>query len=258
MLKKRLIFALYYSDGYFMLSRNFNLQKVGDIYWLLNNYDFLKLSKAIDELIVLNISSKKSNYDHFCQVLKKISEHCFVPLAVGGGIDNYKYAHKLLNSGADKLIINTALYKNIKFIKKLSSLYGNQCLIASIDFKYENKNYCVYLSNGTLEIKDKFKKYFKYVSQLPVGEIILNSIDKDGTGQGYDFSILKFIYNTKKPIIISGGAGNWRHLYEALKKTNIEAAVTGDLFNFVKDGLINARTKLLNKKIKLANWDLQS
>jgi cyclase len=258
MLKKRLIFALYYSNGNFMLSRNFNLQKAGDINWLLNNYDFLKLSKAIDELIVINVNSNISNYDHFCSVLKRISQYCFVPLVAGGGIDNLNYARKLLNSGADKLIINTALYKDIKFIKKLSSLYGNQCLIASIDFRYENKNYCVYINNGKFLIKDKFKKYFKYINQLPIGELIINSIDRDGTGQGYDFSILKFINNSKKPIIVSGGAGNWKHLYDALKKKNIEGAVTSDLFNFINDGLINARIKILNSKITLANWNLQS
>jgi cyclase len=129
-------------------------------------------------------------------------------------------------------IINTALYKNINFIKKPSSLYGNQCLIASIDFQYINK--------------------------LPIGEIILNSITKDGTGQGYDFSILNFINNNKKPIIFSGSAGNSRHLYVALKRSNIEAAATGDLFNFINYGLINTIANPLNKKIKLANWNLES
>ena len=125
MLKKRLIFTLLFNDGQFMLSRNFRLQKVGDLNWLQTNYDFSHISFSIDELIVLDVSREDRNISVFCEVLKVLSEGCFVPIAAGGGIRTLDQARSLLRSGADKVVVNTPLFENEDFIKELPASLGN-------------------------------------------------------------------------------------------------------------------------------------
>ena len=112
MLKKRIIFTLLYENNNFMLSRNFRLQKVGNLDWLKKNYNFSKISFFIDELIVIDVSRSDSNTDLFCQNLKSLTADSFVPVTAGGGIRNFEQATKLLNSGADKIILNTSLFEN--------------------------------------------------------------------------------------------------------------------------------------------------
>src|SRR5687768_4666363 len=110
MLKKRMIFTLLYDNGSFMLSRNFRLQKVGDLRWLQKNYNFSSIAFSIDELIVLDVTRGERNNAIFCDHLKKLTEGCFIPIAAGGGIRSVEYAKMLLRSGADKVVINTPLF----------------------------------------------------------------------------------------------------------------------------------------------------
>lgn len=258
MLKKRVIFVLYFNYGFFSLSRNFKLQNCGDINWLLKNYNFSKITKSIDELIILNVSlDKRSTNKEFVSILKKISQECFIPISAGGGVYDLETAKKYLKSGADKIVLNTILTKNQSLVKKLANLYGKQCLVASVDFKIgEKKNkYEVYIESGNKLIDYDLKQYLKNISRLPVGEIIMNSIDRDGTGQGYFFKALNCIdFKLNLPIIYCGGAGNWKHFYQGLKMTKINAVATANLFNFINDGLINARNMLLKKNIDLPVW----
>ena len=116
MLKKRIIFTLLYDDGYFVLSRNFRLQRVGNLEWLKKNYNFSHIAFFIDELIVLDVSRNNRSIDKFSSMLKKLSCECLVPIAAGGGIRSLDDGKKLLRSGADKLVINTALFRNINLI----------------------------------------------------------------------------------------------------------------------------------------------
>ena len=115
MLKKRIIFTLLFCDGNFMLSRNFRLQKVGNLEWLNTNYNFSKISRFIDELVVLDVTRKGRNLSTFCDTLKSLSENCFVPIAAGGGVNCVESARQLLKSGADKVVINSELYLNNGF-----------------------------------------------------------------------------------------------------------------------------------------------
>ena len=190
MLKKRIIFSLLYCDGYFVQSRNFNIQKVGDVKWLEKNYDFKNISYYIDELIVLDISPKK-NLDIFLKNLNIILKFCFIPISVGGGIDSFNKAKKILRNGADKIVINSNL--NSKLLNEISTTYGQQSIIASIDFKKKIDEYRIFIDNSTKELKINMNKFLKKINNFPVGEIMLNSIDRDGTGNGLDFSILEFL-----------------------------------------------------------------
>jgi cyclase len=257
MLKKRLIFTLLYSDGQFMLSRNFRLQKVGNLNWLQTNYNFSHISYFIDELIVLDITRGEKNPDEFCTALQKLTEGCFVPIAAGGGIRSIDAAKKLLRSGADKVVINSVLYDENGFIRDLAREFGQQCIVASIDIKCEpNGEYNIWTNSGALCVEGSVKDLIDQVAQDEIGEIYLNSIDRDGTGQGYDLALLNFLpEDITKPIILAGGAGNASHLAAGLTDSRVDAAATANLFNFVGNGLQKARDYLNLNGIDLPLWD---
>ena len=241
-----------------MLSRNFQLQKVGDLDWLRKNYNFFKISCSIDELIVLNVSRDITNQNLFTEHIKELTKDCFIPIAAGGGIRSVEDAKKLLRSGADKVVLNTPLFNDKGLVIDLSKEFGNQCLIGSLDIKIVNNEYRLFTHNGSKKIDDSIEKIFNYLGNLPIGEIYLNSMDRDGTGQGYLFEIIdKLNHLIDIPVIIAGGAGNYKHFSEGLKHDSIDAVATAHLFNFVGNGLINSRNKLLSENNYLPLWDIE-
>jgi imidazole glycerol-phosphate synthase subunit HisF len=258
MLKKRLIFTLLYNGGDFMLSRNFSLQKVGNLNWLKKNYDFSRISYSIDELIILDVTRENRNLDEFCDALKALTNGCFVPIAAGGGITDVESARKLLRSGADKVVVNSALFAKNSFISNLASEFGQQCVVGSVDIKTSlNNEYEVWSQNGSNYEVGPAKDWIEKVVTNPVGEIYVNSIDKDGTGQGFDLNLLKLLpKEMNKPVILAGGAGNASHLLAGLRDQRVDAVATANLFNFVGDGLKNARQTLVSSGIVLPMWDV--
>ena len=254
MLKKRIIFSLLYDDGFFVQSRNFDKQKVGDINWLLNSFKIENVSYYIDELIILDVSKKKNKHK-FISTLKQISKFFFIPIIAGGGISNFKDASILLSNGADKIILNSILYKKSNMIKNFSSVYGSQSIVAAIDIKKKTNNkYSVFINNGDTEIRKNIKDYIKSIAKLHIGELMINSIDKDGTGMGADLNSLTLIPKKfLKPIILAGGFGNENHFADALSNNKVQAVATSNLFNFIDDGFKIARNHLL-KELNLAEW----
>jgi cyclase len=247
MLRKRIIFSLIYSDGFFNQSRNFRLQKVGDLKWLENNYGFSKIAYSLDELIIIDATKEKKNIINFSKTIEGIVEDVFIPICAGGGINNISDAELLFKSGADKIIINSAIYENPFLIKELVHIYGSQSIVASIDFKVVQNEYIAFISNGTKEVTTDLVIYLKNIQDLGVGEIYLNSIDRDGTGFGYDLESINYLANfIKVPLIIAGGAGNEKHLLEGLKINEVSAVATANLFNFMGEGLPNTRQYILN------------
>jgi len=256
MLRNRIIFTLIYSDGYFMQSRNFRLQKVGNLNWLEKNYKFQSIAFSLDELIVLNATKEKKNIVEFAKTISNLVNDVFIPVAAGGGIRTIEDAELLFNSGADKLVINTALVESPELIKLLVKQYGSQSIVASIDYKKVNDVLEVYIKDGTSKIEMSLIQYIKYIQNLEVGEIYLNSIDKDGTGFGYDFESIKILENEINiPLIIAGGAGNGFHLIEGLKFNRVNAVATANLFNFIGDGLPKARKKIIENGGNISNWN---
>jgi cyclase len=257
MLKKRLIFTLLHDNGNFMLSRNFRLQKVGDLIWLKENYNFSKVSKYIDELIVLDVSREKRDLDNFCSTLRSLAENCFVPIAAGGGIKSVSHAKQLLRSGADKVVINSQIFLDNDFIGSLAREFGQQCIISSIDIKLDsNGKYAVYSNNGTVRELEDPAHWLAKIDKLPVGEIYMNSIDKDGTGQGLDFNLLELIPNKMtKSVILAGGVGNAKHIQLGLDENRIDAVGTANLFNFIGNGLKEARASILASGVILPTWN---
>ena len=255
MLRKRLIFTLIYSDGYFTQSRNFRLQRVGDIEWLQRNYRFQEIAFSLDELIILNASRQDTSIAAFSNIVSILRHNIFIPVAAGGGIRTEEDAEILFRHGADKIALNSVLYTNSSLVKSLVNRYGSQSIVASIDYKTVENNKEIFVENGNQKISFSLDEYLDYVQSLNVGEIYLNSIDRDGTGFGYD---IETIEQAKKqiriPLIIAGGAGNEQHLMQGLKIDDVSAAATANLFNFIGTGLPNARKKIIESQINLANW----
>lgn len=255
MLRKRIIFALIYCDGYFMQSRNFRLQKVGDLSWLEKNYKFQNIAFSLDELIVLNASRGTKSMRIFSEMISNLVNDVFIPVCAGGGIRNLKDAELLFNNGADKIIVNTILKEDQTLVKNLIEKYGSQSVVASIDYRNELGNNVVYIHDGKTKIGYILEDYVKYVESLDIGEIYLNSIDRDGTGFGYDVeTIQKMAVGVTKPLIIAGGAGNENHLIEGLQLNCVSAVSTANLFNFIGDGIPNARKKIIKEGLNIVNW----
>jgi cyclase len=255
MLRKRIIFALIYSDGYFMQSRNFRLQKVGNLNWLEKNYKFQDIAFALDELIVLNASRGDKNISEFAETVSKLVNHVFIPIAAGGGIRTIEDADLLFKSGADKIVLNSLLVQNSYIVKEIIESYGSQSVVACVDCKLNDTTFDIFINDGTRKIDYKLNEYVNYLEQLGVGEIYLNSIDQDGTGFGYDRKLIETVNRiTSLPLIIGGGAGNENHFKDGLLIDRVSAVATANLFNFIGDGLPRARKMLIENGNNLANW----
>lgn len=239
-----------------MQSRNFRLQKVGNLSWLGQNYKFQDIAFSLDELIILDATKEQKSIKDFAETVSKLVNYVFIPIAAGGGIRSIEDAELLFNSGADKIVLNSVILENPDLVKSLVSKYGSQSIIASVDYKTKKEGIEVYINDGTTKIKFTIEEYLKYIESLHVGEIYLNSIDKDGTGFGYDFeTICDLEKSINLPLIIAGGAGNEKHLIDGLKIKGVSAVATANLFNFIGDGLPNARNHIINSGENIARWD---
>jgi cyclase len=239
-----------------MQSRNFRLQKVGNLSWLEKNYKFQKIAFSLDELIVLNATKDNKSIVDFAKTISELVNDVFIPIAAGGGIRTFEDAELLFNSGADKIVLNSVLVENPEMVEALVKNYGSQSIVASVDYMQNGGVYDVYINDGKKKIDMSLQDYLIYLESLNVGEIYLNSIEKDGTGFGYDFETINLMEKqVSVPLIIAGGAGNESHLIDGLQMPGVSAVATANLFNFVGDGLPNARKKILQSGENIANWN---
>lgn len=172
--------------------------------------------EGADEIVFLNINKEKIS--KICKIIKKITKKISIPITVGGNIKNLKDIEKLLNSGADKISLNSTLYYNLNIVKKIKKKYGSQILVASIDVKKINKNWIVYINGGKTKTKIKIKEWCEININNGIGELLVTSIDQDGTNIGYDLELYKKIKYIKKPLIPSGGGGKIKTLLDIFKK----------------------------------------
>lgn len=247
MIRKRLILSLLIKDTFFVNSRNFDLQAIIDLDALIQHLNF----EAIDELIILNVSREKKDLDKFCEQIKEIAKNCFVPISAGGGIKIIEDFHKLLRSGADKIVINTVAIEMPGLITEAAECFGSQCIVVSIDVRKNKQGmYEVYSHNGEINTKKEVLEWAKEVEGLGAGEIFLTSIDRDGTCQGYDLGLIKKIAEAVTiPVIASGGVGEFEHLVEGITKGHALAVSLANLFHFVGHNLINAKKYLQSKDL---------
>lgn len=256
MLKPRLIFTLLYSEGTFNLSRNFNLQSVGDLDWLTDNYEFESIAQSIDELVILNVNRNSEALDNFCLNIQKLSKYCFMPISVGGNINDIKQVEALFNNGADKIVLNTAYFTNESLVLDVIKRYGRQSIVASVDFKRnEQNNLETYIKNGSELTGLNLKETIKHINLIGAGEVYLTSITNDGTGFGYDLDALKIAFNEcDLPIIASGGADTYDKLVQGIQSGFTNAVSTSHLYNFICDGLKDARESMMIEGVNLSKW----
>lgn len=239
-----------------MLSRNFQLQNVGDISWLEKNYKFFETSKYIDEIVILNVEKGSRNATEFGEVVKRVVSKSFIPVTAGGGITCKNDAAILFTSGADKILINSLYLSDPGIVKEIILEYGSQAVVAGVDYRKSSDNLFVFTNNGQDNTNIELEDYLNIINKVGVGEIYLNSIMQDGTGQGYDLEIINRISTkVQVPVIAAGGAGKPEHFVEVLLNS-ADAAATANLFNFVGNGLKNARIFIKDKGIKIPQWDI--
>jgi len=260
MLYKRIIFALLFFEGNFYLSRNFRLQKVGDIDWIKKNYDFGKTCNSLDELIILNVKKNSNLNDKkvFFNTIKRIKKNFFLPLTLGGGIRNFEDAKEMFEKGADKVVINTLFYNNFLEIEKIANTYGNQASTLMIDYKQDKDNqYFCYKNSGQEKAEPINKFFIEKINKCLCGDVIFNSIDLDGSGMGPDinFIISQVFKKFLKPTLLMGGFGNSSHILKALNIKKISGIVTANLFNFLGNGLVDCRKNILIYKKYLASFE---
>ncbi len=229
MLTKRIIPCLDVKDGRVVKGINFvNLQDAGDPVEQAVIYD----KQEADELVFLDITASYENRKTIIDVVEKTAANVFMPLSVGGGINSIKDIRNLLKAGADKVSINSAAVKNPDIINEAASIFGSQCIIVAIDVKRTEIGFEVFVKGGRIATGIEAIAWAKEVEERGAGEILLTSMDADGTKNGYDIKLTKSIAeNVQIPVIASGGAGNPAHMKEAFN-AGATAALAASIFHF--------------------------
>ena len=252
MLKKRFIFVLLWDSGHFCLSRNFRLQHVGDLDWLLQSYSFATMADSIDELFLLDVSPNETLSAGFLDVVHHLSGQFHIPLAVGGGIRTTTKASQLFKVGADKIVVNTPLVDDSKLCAEIADIYGQQSLVGSIDWSSGSGESLAYVDSASRCV-GPLQDHLQISSEL-VGEILLNDIQRDGTGFGLDLVSAKTVcQDSNRPVVVMGGCGKPDHIVSGLMEDGINAVATANLFNFVGDGLQVARRMAIEAGIEIPN-----
>lgn len=259
MLKKRLIFALYYDAGAFCLSRNFRLQRVGDVRWLMDKFRFKSIGKFIDEIVILNVTRSPQagtlNDESFGEAVAYLMLETFVPLTIGGALRSVNDVKRCLQLGADKVLFNTPVIAHPDLVRECVALFGAQAVIAEIDVSKERGSYISRLSNNQ-ERGQPLAEHLQLAVQLGVGEVMVNSIEHDGTGTGFDMELVRQCIGLPVPLIVAGGAGKPEHFADVLELPGIDAAATGNLFNFMGKGFERVRTHLLEQGLPVRSATL--
>lgn len=232
MLAKRIIPCLDVKEGRVVKGINFlNLRDAGDPVDIAEQYNSL----GADEIVFLDITASYEKRSIMLDVLKKTSEKIFIPLTVGGGIRSIDDIRNILKSGADKISINSQAVKNPELIKEAAVKFGNQCVVVAIDAKRkkDRSGFDVYINGGRINTGLDAVKWAKKVENLGAGEILLTSMDRDGTKNGYDIELTRMISEEVNiPVIASGGAGTKEHFKEVLSDGKADAALAASLFHY--------------------------
>ena len=191
--------------------------------------------RQVDELIFLDVYATNNKNKVDLEMVNEIANECFMPLTFGGGINSIKDISNLLKAGADKVSINTAATENIKFITKACETFGGQSIVASVDYRKEGNKIIIYSKSGTHKTNLNFIDHLKKLEQAGVGELMLTSIDRDGTMEGYDKEILKLSTEVLKiPVIASGGAGEVDDMLETVNISKVSALAASSIYHFTK------------------------
>ena len=242
MLKNRIIPCLDVKNGRVVKGINFvNLKDAGDPVEQAKIYS----DGGADEICFLDITASNENRDTIYDVVERTSKKCFVPLTVGGGIKNVDDISKLLNCGADKVSINTAAVQNSEVIVESSRKFGSQCIVVAIDAKKNNNKWEIFTHGGRNKTGIDAIEFAKKMEDCGAGELLVTSMDRDGTQIGYDIELMSNISSKINiPIIASGGVGNLDHLVDGIKIGNASAVLAASIFHYGTYSIMQAKEYL--------------
>ena len=247
MLKNRIIPCLDVKNGRVVKGINFvDLKDAGDPVEQAKIYS----DGGADEICFLDITASNENRETIYDVVKETSKKCFVPLTVGGGVRSVDDINKLLNSGADKVSINTAAVQKPKVVFESSKKFGSQCIVVAIDAKKEGNSWKIFTHGGRNKTDIDAIKFAKQMEEYGAGELLVTSMDRDGTQKGYDIDLMQKISETVNiPVIASGGVGNLDHLAEGITKGKANAVLAASIFHYGKYSIKQAKQYLDSKGI---------
>lgn len=231
MLTKRIIPCLDVKDGQTVKGVNFeNLKYAGDPVELAKKYSL----EGADELVFLDITATNEKRKTIVELVERVAKNVFIPFTVGGGINSTEDIRAILNAGADKISLNSAAVKNPELISECVNYFGSQCIVVAIDAKKIDNEYFVHINAGKKNTGIKLKDWAKEVQRRGAGEILLTSMDFDGTQKGFDIDMNRLVSETVNiPVIASGGAGaDSRHFRDVFERTNVDAALAASIFHF--------------------------
>ena len=249
MVKVRIIPCLDVKDGRVVKGINFiDLIDAGDPVEQAKHYS----ENGADEICFLDISASLENRDTMINVVEKTANEVFIPLTVGGGISSIDNIKSLLKAGADKISVNSAAILNPEIIRSSSEYFGNQCIVVAIDAKKINNDWYVFSHGGTKNTGIFALDWIERSQTLGAGEILLTSMDKDGTKSGFDIDLLKRVSEfIKIPIIASGGVGKLEHFYEGAYEGKANALLAASVFHFNEISIKEVKDYLLKKNIEV-------
>jgi cyclase len=247
MLKNRIIPCLDVKNGRVVKGINFvDLKDAGDPVEQAKIYS----DGGADEICFLDITASNENRETIYDVVERTSKKCFVPLTVGGGVRGVEDINKLLNCGADKVSINTAAVENPKVIEESSKKFGSQCIVIAIDVKKKNDKWEIFTHGGRNNSRINALEFAKKMENSGAGELLVTSMDRDGTQVGYDNELISNITALVNiPVIASGGVGNLDHLVDGIKLGNASAVLAASIFHYGKHSVKEAKEYLASKGI---------
>jgi len=246
--RKRLIVVLTMNNGVLFRTRNF----IPDYRYTLNFVD----AWSIDEIILLDITREgEGTRQNFFDVVSLFAKNCFVPLTIGGGVRSIDDFKILLAIGADKIAINTQAILNPTFITEAAKLFGSQCVVVSVDTKRnERDSYEVFSNFGTRQTGLMAQKWAKMVQEYGAGEILIQSIERDGTLQGYDNRLNRMVSDAVDiPVLVCSGAGNWKNFLDGFKQGGASGVCTTNIYHFTESSIKSAKQYLIKAGIDMRN-----
>ncbi|WP_440999043.1 imidazole glycerol phosphate synthase subunit HisF [Fodinibius sp. SL11] len=249
MLAKRIIPCLDIKDGRTVKGVNFEgLRDAGDPVELARRYS----DEGADELVFLDITATKEKRKTLVDLVKKIALEINIPFTVGGGIRNTEQIAELLHAGADKISLNSAIVRDPNLINRAAEQFGSQCIVAAVDAKRIEDEWIVFISGGSKNTGKNALKWIKEVEKRGAGEILLTSMDQDGTKEGFDIELLQQVNDfTTIPVIASGGAGTKQHCIDAITKGGADAVLAASIFHFQEIAINDLKEELQQANISV-------
>jgi cyclase len=251
MLAKRIIPCLDVKDGRVVKGVNFvGLRDAGDPVEIARRYE----REGADEIVFLDIAASHEQRGTTVRVVERTAEEVFMPLTVGGGVRTVDDIRTLLKAGADKVSINTAAVADRKLVGEAASKFGSQCIVAAIDAKRCDGRYVVFTHGGRVRTDQEAVSWAQEVARRGAGEILLTSMDRDGTRDGYDIELTRAVAEAVDiPVIASGGVGTLEHLYEGLVDGKADAVLAASIFHYGEHSIAQAKEYLSRRGVAIRN-----